>query len=156
MPSRSASVRPGKRRDPRAVWLVNFMSKVAPEPNGCWKWTGAYSAKRVGLRPVFCAYHYPGAPRGGVMMATRFILSFCDGVPLSERVGLEAAHRCDHDWCVNPACLFWATRSENEQDYFDKFGRKGETARRMKRATSGEGSSCEQPAPAPDDDPIPF
>lgn len=92
------------------------------------------------------------------MMATRFILAFCDGVPLSERIGLHACHTCDDTKCVNPVHLYWGTQSENEQDYHKKFGRKGDKSRRMTRAALGEEHPREEPATAaPDDsDSIPF
>lgn len=93
----------------------------------CWPWTGAYSKKRGKMpsRPIFWV-RYVDDPLTGqrsqlIVPAARMALSLYDGVPLHERVGLEACHV---PACSNPACvnylhhLYWGTPEQNRMDRY--------------------------------------
>jgi hypothetical protein len=53
---------------------------------------------------------------GKHVRVSRLICTLAHGDP--PNVAMEAAHRCGNGarGCVNPACLYWATRAENEAD----------------------------------------
>jgi hypothetical protein len=78
----------------------------------CWTWRGATCRKRGGARR-------PKLQVGGrgsrTIVVARILLAFKDRVPLEQRAGLEAGHRCGHFWCVNPHHLEWVGRAENEE-----------------------------------------
>ena len=79
--------------------------------DACWRWGGATSRKRDGVgRPAIQV----GGRRSPVVHVARVLLALIDRVPLLERRGLEAGHRCGNYWCVNGRHLEWQTRSENE------------------------------------------
>lgn len=100
---------------PLARALANFYRHVTiDEGTGCWLWTGATSRKRDGvLRPKM---HYGDRAEMRTIAPARFILSICDGVPLTDRFALEACHTCHVVLCVNPQHLRWGTRAQNEHD----------------------------------------
>lgn len=78
---------------------------------GCWEWTGAYSKKRNGHRPVVRL----GGHANRVVLVSRLQLTRYVGPPPSYRH--EAGHTCpagENAKCVNPEHLKWQTRMENE------------------------------------------
>lgn len=109
---------------PRQDLLVRFYAKVdqSAGPDACWPWMGAFNTPKHPTwqgtrRPVFWVAQMNGKGSSQLIVyATRFILCLTDGVPLSDREGLHACHRCHNPGCVNPAHLYWGTREENVQD----------------------------------------
>lgn len=78
------------------------------------------SRKRDGaLRPVIRV----GGRGSPIVHVARVLLALRDRVPLWQRTGLEAGHRCHRFWCVNPRHLEWQTSSENEaaKQEFDSY-----------------------------------
>jgi hypothetical protein len=83
--------------------------------DACWFWMGSYVRESDGKeRPKIQV----GGRGSRTVTVARLLLCLADGVPLVRRRRREAAHRCGHWWCVNPAHLRWATREENERDKF--------------------------------------
>lgn len=84
---------------------------VEEEVTGCWLWTGAYSLKNRGERPVIQL----GGRGTRVVLVTRLLLTWYSGPPPTDQH--EAGHTCPHgenSRCVNPGHLAWMTRQENE------------------------------------------
>jgi len=76
-------------------------------PSGCW-------TRSSGIPQNF----YPCLwISGRVAHGHRVALELYTGANLS---GLEACHRCDNKWCINPTHLFWGARSENMRDCASK------------------------------------
>lgn len=87
-------------------------AKIEVDPvTGCWNWTGAYSRKRNGMRPVIQV----GGRGTRVVLVARLILTWYAGPPPSDTH--EAGHTCPHgenSRCIRPMHLRWQTRLENE------------------------------------------
>lgn len=79
--------------------IARFLSRIAKESNGCWRWTGARNEKGYGQ------FRFPGGCR-----AHRFAYIAFVG-PISE--GMEIDHMCGNTGCVNPAHLDEVTPLEN-------------------------------------------
>jgi hypothetical protein len=93
----------------------------------CWEWQGAFNRSGENFRRK----HHAGESRRpvfrvdtttGVVYAHRFSLAITDGVPLWERIGLEACHviECTNYRCVNPAHLYWGTPEQNRKDRYGR------------------------------------
>lgn len=106
--------------------VARFWAKVdrTAGPDGCWPWQAAYNRPsthyrqrhRAGesRRPVFWL-----AP-GVVVYAHRYALSLADDVPLYDRHGWEACHRCRNYRCCNPGHLYWGTPDQNRADRYGR------------------------------------
>jgi hypothetical protein len=92
----------------RRVW-----SKIVKgRRNQCWTWRGSVSLKRGGARrPKIQA----GGRGSRSILVARILLVFADRVPLDQRDGFEAGHKCGNFWCVNWRHLEWVSRIENEE-----------------------------------------
>jgi hypothetical protein len=94
-----------------------FRSRIERRgPDECWPWRGGRDVKGYGLI----------SRDGRSVRATWIALEF-DGRPRPS-VAHEACHTCDNPPCINPAHLWWGTRSEN---IFDA-SRKGRHHQRAK------------------------
>lgn len=93
--------------------LGRIVAKLVEDPvTGCWNWTGAFSLKRRGMRPVIQL----GGRGTRVVLVARLLLTWYAGPPPTDQH--EAGHTCPHgenSRCVNPGHLAWQTRIENEQ-----------------------------------------
>lgn len=76
-----------------------FWAKVRAEPNGCWLWTGAHSAKGYGF------IHYNGKMRRVHRVAYLVLTG-----PITEAT---LDHLCNNEGCVNPTHLKPASHKEN-------------------------------------------
>lgn len=81
-----------------------FLSKVAPDANGCQIWQGQVSTRGYGR---FCG-----------IGAHRWILGYLRGEPLAATE--FALHRCDTPLCVNPHHLYVGDHQQNMQDMVDR------------------------------------
>jgi hypothetical protein len=93
--------------------LGRIVAKLVEDPvTGCWNWTGAFSLKNRGKRPVIQL----GGRGTRVVLVARLLLTWYAGPPPTDQH--EAGHTCPHgenSRCVNPGHLAWQTRTENEQ-----------------------------------------
>jgi hypothetical protein len=84
---------------------ARIMRHVTEEPNtGCWLWTGfvgKHGYPYIGMRTP-TGYRPVRAGRAMLQVATGDIGE-----------GMEACHKCHQKSCVNPAHLYWGTRSQN-------------------------------------------
>lgn len=81
--------------------------EVPRNPKACWKWVGAKDYKGYGKFNPF----------GKGKMAHRYAYElFVGEIP----EGLQACHKCDHRWCINPEHLFLGTAQDNSSDMVDK------------------------------------
>lgn len=82
--------------------------------HACWIWTGAYSHKRGGKRPVIQS----GKRGSPVALVFRIMLALKDQVPLSRRRDYHACHepRCANPQCINPFHGYWGTPGRNHED----------------------------------------
>lgn len=93
-----------KRMDP----VKRFWNKVEKRDSGCWEWTASGSHGGYGQ------FFYNGQHR----RATRFSWYLHTGKwPPDE---LFVCHKCDNPKCVNPACLFLGTQTDNQRDMHSK------------------------------------
>jgi hypothetical protein len=106
--------------------IERMRAHLRVEPNGCWRWVGAHSQKvhrgkkKGPSRPVVWLGPHQDSP---VVHVARVALSLVDGVPLSDREGLEAAHvECINAWCWNPEHLAWRTPEGNRLDRVLQYG----------------------------------
>lgn len=84
-----------------------FIERLLVEKHtGCVIWpfattNGGYASASLDGKPV---------------VVSRLICGLVNGDP--PHVGMEAAHRCGNGaiGCVNPMCLYWATKAENNAD----------------------------------------
>lgn len=85
--------------------------KRTEEEGGCWEWTGAYSLKRRGRRPVVQL----GGRGTRVVIVARVVCDAFHGPPPTDLH--EAGHTCpkgENHKCIRPEHLRWMTRVENE------------------------------------------
>lgn len=98
-----------QRRWPKTA-TERFLSYAEPEPNsGCWLWMAARGG--FGLRHGKFFFH--GREIGAHRAAW---LLFKGEIPH----GMCVLHKCDMEWCVNPAHLFLGTQTENLRDMVAK------------------------------------
>lgn len=102
-----------------------FWAKVdqSAGPDACWPWMGGFNRPSVRFKQK----HRAGESRRpvfwynrdvGVVYAHRYALSLHDGVPIYDRIGLEASHRCGNYRCCNPRHLYWGTPEQNRVDRY--------------------------------------
>lgn len=121
---------------------------VVEAETGCWRWTGGFS--QSGRRGCFYPNMRVGGARakgGRVWRVNRLVLTFAT-VPrlpgeslaaylqraILDRAPWEAAHTCDHSYCVNPGHLQWESHPENVQQQ----ARRRAVARRQQTAQQAE------------------
>lgn len=92
--------------DPRTI--ARWHKRIAryTDPNACWIWSNY--EKRQGSFTVVV----DGTERQ--IIASRMALMLKLGRPLG--AGMFACHECDRPGCVNPACLWEGTNTDNMQD----------------------------------------
>jgi hypothetical protein len=89
--------------------IERFWSKVGRgDESACWPWLGAKSNKGYGNFYMF----------GSHPKATRVMLSLSLGRPVE--AGMQACHKCDNKWCVNPDHLYEGTQHQNIRDTVDR------------------------------------
>lgn len=104
-----------KRTRKPAPVEVRFFRYVHFEPNsGCWLWDGSCDRKGYGQIRV------ASSGCGALRYASHISLEIA-GRPLTP--GMQACHRCDNPYCVNPEHLFPGTQLDNIHDCMAK-GRK--------------------------------
>lgn len=97
------------RREQLALAMERMEGRISPEPNsGCWIWTGFSNSKGY-------AYFYFG---GKTHRVTRVVLEYKLGYMPDD---MQACHKCDNTYCVNPDHLFIGTNLENQQYRARKF-----------------------------------
>lgn len=84
---------------------------VKSKRDQCWQWRGSTSVKRGGARRPKIQV---GARGSRTVLVARVLLVLADKVPLHERIGQEAGHKCGRFWCVNWRHLEWVDRATNE------------------------------------------
>lgn len=102
--------------DPSTRPIVPLLDRIERyvevcQTTGCMIWTGAFSKKRNGKRPVI----QEGGRGSKVLIVARYMCELRHGPPPS--MFHEAGHTCprgEREDCVNPQHLMWMTRLENE------------------------------------------
>jgi hypothetical protein len=98
---------------------IRFERFIDRSGSRCHLWTGGTDSHGYG--------RFHAGPERGTVPAHVFAWEQANG----RRVipGMDVCHRCDNPPCVNPACLFEGTRSDNVQDMLAKVrGAQGEAA----------------------------
>lgn len=80
-----------------------FWSKVAPDENGCWIWTGRVDKDGYG--------RFDGS--NGMVLAHRIAAADAKG-PIPTKA--HALHHCDNPPCVNHEHLYFGTHQDNMND----------------------------------------
>lgn len=112
--SRSEAARNRKNKKTEQEYRRLFWSQIAPQPSGCWLWTGVmYHRDDADPRGRF-TYHGKG------WGAHRLAYFLHHGVNPGQ---LCVLHRCDVSLCVNPEHLLLGTQLENVAD-MDRKGRR--------------------------------
>jgi hypothetical protein len=87
--------------------LNRFWSKVDKRgPDDCWEWTAGLTSTGYG-----CFVTHPPHRKH---KASRFSLLLVSSPP--DDIRNLACHTCDNPKCVNPAHLYWGSKSENMRD----------------------------------------
>lgn len=96
---------------PRAAVANRFWAKVQMgDPLECWRWTGANDGR----------YGHFRVWRDGVMRTERSHRVAWELTHGPIPPGMDVLHRCDRPICVNPACLFLGTHTDNMRDCVSK------------------------------------
>ena len=92
--------------------MERLLTKIKKRPDGCCEWIGKRFKNGYGQ---ICICLEPKKRR--YLLAHRVMFELHYGEELGE---LNALHRCDRPWCVNPEHLFKGTQTVNMQDMLSK------------------------------------
>lgn len=90
--------------------VFKYINTMNNDPDVCWPWIGYIGGRENDPRGTFKL-------DGRRQLAHRVVFEICNG-PIPE--GLIVRHKCDNTICCNPLHLELGTRSDNENDKYDR------------------------------------
>lgn len=96
----------GRSNEPSDVF--RFIDTAGNDPELCWNWIGSVGGRDD--RGYF-------ALNGKKVQAHRLVYEIFNG-PIAD--GMVIRHKCDNPRCCNPQHLIIGTRSQNEDDKYDR------------------------------------